>query len=118
MEKGMKESARWDLCGGPPERAVPTANRRSPSPRRHHAGSYCVRLPPLGSVGCTFVFAIVTVREPRTPPARRMTLQRSDADDVDEIAEPGEVVGISGVEREAVGVRGGSNEQVGNTPSM
>ena len=49
---------------------------------------------------------------------RGVTVQRSDADDVDEIAEPGEVVGISGVEREAVGVRGGGDEQVGDTPSM
>lgn len=49
---------------------------------------------------------------------RGVTIQRSDADDVDEIAESGEVVGISGVERQAVGVRGGGDEQVGNTPSM
>ena len=49
---------------------------------------------------------------------RGATVRRSDADDVDEIAEPGEVVGISGVEREAVGVRGGCDEQVGDTPSM
>jgi hypothetical protein len=49
---------------------------------------------------------------------RGVTVQRSDADDVDEIAEPGEVVGISGVEREAVSVRGGGDEQVGDTPSM
>jgi len=32
-----------------------------------------------------------------------MTVQWSDADDVNEIAESGEVVGISGVDREAVG---------------
>lgn len=49
---------------------------------------------------------------------RGVTVRRSDADDVDEIAEPGEVVGISGVERQAVGVRGGGDEQVGNPPSM
>ena len=49
---------------------------------------------------------------------RGVTVRRSDADDVDEIAESGEVVGISGVERQAVGVRGGGDEQVGNTPSM
>ena len=49
---------------------------------------------------------------------RGVTVQGSDADDVDEIAEPGEVVGISGVEREAVGVRGGGDEEVGHTPSM
>jgi hypothetical protein len=42
----------------------------------------------------------------------------SDTDDVDEIAQPGEVIGISGVDREAVGVRGGGDEQVGETPSM
>ena len=47
-----------------------------------------------------------------------VTVQWSNADDVDEIAESGEVVGISGVEREAVGVRGGCDEQVGDTPSM
>ena len=47
-----------------------------------------------------------------------VTVHRSDADDVDEIAEFGEVVGISGVEREAVGVSGGCDEQVGDTPSM
>jgi hypothetical protein len=47
-----------------------------------------------------------------------VTVQRSDADDVDEIAESGEVVGIPGVEREAVGVGGGCDEQVGDTPSM
>lgn len=41
---------------------------------------------------------------------RGVTVQRSDADDVDEIAEPGEVVGISGVEGEAVSVRGGGDE--------
>ena len=49
---------------------------------------------------------------------RGVTVRRSDADDVDEIAEAGEVVGISGVERQAVGVRGGGDEQVGNTPSV
>ena len=48
----------------------------------------------------------------------RVAIQRSDADDMDEIAESGEVVGISGVEREAVGVRGGGDEEVGETPSM
>lgn len=47
-----------------------------------------------------------------------ITVQPSDADDVDEIAESGEVVGISGVEREAVSVRGGRDEQVSDTPSM
>lgn len=49
---------------------------------------------------------------------RRVDVQRSDADDVDEIAESGEVVGISGVDSEAVGVRGGRDEQVCDTPSM
>ncbi len=49
---------------------------------------------------------------------RGVTVRRSDADDVDEIAKPGEVVGISGVERQAVGVRGGGDEQAGNAPSM
>jgi len=43
-----------------------------------------------------------------------MTVQWSDADDVDEIAESG----ILGVERKAVGVRGGGDEQVSDTPSM
>ena len=47
-----------------------------------------------------------------------VSVRESDADDVDESAESGEVVGISGVEREAVGVRGGGDEQVGETPSM
>jgi hypothetical protein len=47
-----------------------------------------------------------------------VTVQWSDADDVDEIAESGEVVGISGVEREAVSVSDGCDEQVGDTPSM
>lgn len=41
---------------------------------------------------------------------REVTVQRSDADDVDEIAESGEVVRISGVVHEAVGVRGGGDE--------
>jgi len=43
---------------------------------------------------------------------------RSDADDGHEVAEAAEVVGIPGIEREAVGVRGGGDEQIGDTPSV
>jgi hypothetical protein len=42
---------------------------------------------------------------------------RPDTDAVDEIVQPGEVIGMSGVDREAVGVRGGGDEQIGDTPS-
>jgi hypothetical protein len=49
---------------------------------------------------------------------RGVTVARSDADDVDQIAEPVEVVGISSVERETVGMSGGGDQQVGDTPSM
>ena len=45
-------------------------------------------------------------------------LEGSDADDLDEITEPGELVGAPGVEGEAVGVRSGGNEQGGDTPAM
>jgi hypothetical protein len=56
----------------------------------------------------------------RTAPSSTggVTVRRSDADDVDEIAEPGEIVGMPGEESEAVGVRGGGDEQVGDTTSM
>ena len=37
---------------------------------------------------------------------------------MDEIAEPHEIFRVSGVERQAVGVRGGGDEQVGKPPSM
>ena len=39
-------------------------------------------------------------------------MRRSDCDDVDELLESDEVVGVAGVEIEAVGVGGGCDEQV------
>lgn len=44
--------------------------------------------------------------------------ERSDGYDVDETAESGKVVGITGVERQTVGVCGGGDEQVTDTASV
>jgi len=43
---------------------------------------------------------------------------QSDPFDVDQIAEPNEVIRIPGEKVKAVGVRGGSDHQIGDTPSM
>jgi hypothetical protein len=51
-------------------------------------------------------------------PRPDVNVSRSDVDDIDEIAESGEVVGIAGVERKPVGVRDRSDEQVGDASPM
>ena len=48
----------------------------------------------------------------------RVNLQPSDAYDVDEIAESGKVVGMTGVERKTVGVSGGGDEEIGDPPPV
>jgi hypothetical protein len=64
----------------------------------------------------------------RTPPtcpsanqpycSREFVVQRSNADDTDEIAEPGEVVRVPGIEGKAIRVCGGGDQKVGDTPSV
>jgi len=76
------------------------------------SGAQEVRIRVSTAHSATWLLSVIgTVCETRTSSPERVTGRRSDADDVDEIAESGEVVGISGVEHQAIGVGGG--EQVG-----